>query len=154
LFAGGGHVIVPAKEGRAITVAKLPPLDRDTARERLQDLMTDFGNALRGIGHLDDVPLDEIAAVLKDHDQQADAVKDWADELLDRRGDDEEQGHARYTRDQRRRRAVAPEVPENIGMLVRRRAVPYLEWKAALAESQTTLDANDPGSGTDDEEAT
>ena len=144
-FSGTGHLITPVKDGASIEALPLTPLDGDLARTRLRDLMSDFVRAQRGGGHLDDVPLEEIAAVLKDADGNPDDVPDWGEAVMDRRGDAEEQGQDRYTRDQRRLRAVAPELPGDLDALVRRRVLPYLEWKTALG--------SDPAGDTDEDAA-
>ena len=131
-FSGAGSLITPTNDGASLDVKPLPPVDVDTARLRLRDLMSDFLRAQHGDGHLDDVPLEEVAALLKDEGGDPDNVRDWIEGLLERRDEAEEQGQARYTRDQRRRRAIAPELPDNLEALIHRRALPYLAWMTAL----------------------
>jgi len=136
LFSGKGYLIAPTQDGASITVTPLPPFDAEDARRRLRDLITDFLQAERGSGHLDDVPLDELAVIARNPEGDPVDAADWGDAVLESRGDQEEQGRARFTRDQRRRRAIAPELPRNLDDLVRRRVLPYLEWRDAFAAAK------------------
>ena len=118
--------------GKGLVERVLPALDPDDARKNLRDLLTDFFLAEHGKGHLDDVPLDEIAAVWKDSDGEG----DWAEDVREQRADAEEQGVRRIDRNERRRRAVDPEIPDALAAIVNRRVLPYLRWKESLDLSE------------------
>ena len=110
----------------------LPAFDADKARAILRDLLSDYLNAAGGEGHLDDLPLARIEGVLKDAGQDADAVRDWPQALLDaRRAQEETQGTRRSARE-KLLRAIDPSVPVDAADAIRRRILPFLEWKRAL----------------------
>lgn len=128
-FAGTGRLLVRSKHGGGVTERPLPEQDAATARGLLGDLLPDFARALRGEGHLDDVPLGEIEAILKDEEGNPEAVPDWAEAIRERRARLEEAGRERLGRSERRRRAVDAPIPDDVGEIVRRRVLPYLRWK-------------------------
>jgi hypothetical protein len=127
IFAGTGRLLLRDEDG-AITVQPLPPMDAAFARETLRDLLTGFSQALRGEGHLEDVPLDAVADVLEDG-RDADVVGDWSEAVTELRRRAAETGRERVSKQERARRAVDPELSADMRDRIQHRILPYLKWR-------------------------
>jgi hypothetical protein len=119
------------KKDAASESREVPAFAPAKAREILFGLLSDYAAALGGEGSLEDLPLARIEAVLKDAGFDAEAVSDWPQALLDARRAMEEAPLRVTARDQLLR-AIDAGVSSGAAEAVRRRALPYLEWKRAL----------------------
>jgi exonuclease V gamma subunit len=131
-FPGRGRLFIRTADGGEIIEQPLPDWDPEAARTVLGDLIHDYVRALRGEGHLDDVPLDTIERILGEHGGDGDSEPDWAETIGALRRHAEEAGRERLNTAERMRRAVDPSVPPDLADIIRRRLLPYMNWKTEL----------------------
>jgi exonuclease V gamma subunit len=132
IFTGPVRLFVRDAKKGAIESHPLPAIDPESARAALSALFGDYSRAAAGEGHLDDLPLAQVEAILRDAKHDAEAVDDWTEALRDQRRGAEESSYARSRKRDKLLRAIGPEIPEDAEDAIRRRVLPYLDWKKAL----------------------
>lgn len=129
---GPGCLFVRDPKKNASEAREVPGFDPDVARRLVFDLLADYARALGGDGAFEDMPLARVESVLKDVGYDPFAVGDWPRALFDAKRAFEEAPGARVTPRDKLLRAIDAGVSADAADGVRRRALPYLEWKRAL----------------------
>jgi hypothetical protein len=134
IFAGPVHIFVRdnKKPDRGLEFYTPAGITSEEARIILADLFADYARAAEGVGHLSDLPLARLEAILKDAGGNPDAVADWEEALAEARRAAEEMPGARVTPRDKLLRAIDPGVAADAAQAIRRRALPYLAWKKSL----------------------
>ena len=128
-FSGPGYILSPDTE----KIFLLPKLDPKTAARDLKSILDDAGH----VPDFDHLPLQTIEKIVgKDFDNLPNN-EDWKELIEEKEREDEESAFAplnppmggRGGKRSRILRGIEPEVPTEAGVKIRRRILPYLQWK-------------------------
>lgn len=149
-FSGNGYVFVPDFKKRNIKAYPLPALDTDAARGWLADLLADHARD-NTEGRYGDLPLEIVAELLENHLRVEDplaSVSDWVEAIEDARLAEAEKDFGKPRYQDRLVGVLSPAVPDDAAGQIRRRVLPYLQWRDRILGKDKKGGENEPSDAT------